>query len=433
MAVLLLAACQGEGTDVETPGEGTPVPVTLGVRSHSASTRATGTPEGPEFDIEKIHTWWVVLVNQKNVVVKIITRPAGRTSYVEQEQVETEIPKGIYTIYSFANITQEELKMQTSLSFTEGGTCPDVDAATLTLLQDWNKGKDIPMTGKQKAQVIGRMNEVLDIEVVRMLAKMDIQFANESSRAVTIKSLKMSQSATDQVPLLPNYTYLEVGMPEPTATGMVRDYTRTYASGNKLVAFTPGSTPAMMRDVFYVRESQADYNPTHRYLMAVTMERDGAGASEQLFAFTRELYSIYRNDHIVIPVMLSDYRVRVRALFYPPIGGYPAVLVTENDETFSCEFGTEGDFEIYPTIEDTQAGNSLVYGTGDPHYTLAITSVSDPSHILEKAPTLANTTGEVTGRLSTATGTAWLDVRITVHRQGAADQVYERRIYLVRK
>lgn len=290
------------------------------------------------------------------------------------------------------------------------------------------------MTGTQKAWVVGRANEVLDIEVVRTLAKMDVQFSNESGRAVTIKSLKMSQSVADQVPLFPDYTYLEQGMPEPTATtSPARDYIRTYAStGYTLAAHVTGSTPASMRDVFYVRESQADFNLTHRYLMTVTMERDGSGETEQLFALTRELHSIYRNDYIVIPVVLGDYRVGVHALFYPPIGGYPAALVTESNEAFYCEFGTEGDFEVYPTVEDTQAGNALVYGTGEPHYTLAIRAVSDPDGILARKASLA-ATGEITGRLGTATGTAWVDVEVTVHRQGASDQVYERRIYLVRK
>ena len=94
LGFLLLTACQGEGTGEEVPDGGTPVPVTLGVRCHSASTRATGIPESPEYDIEKIHSWWVVLVNQKGIVTNIISRPAGMTSYVEQEQIETKIPKG---------------------------------------------------------------------------------------------------------------------------------------------------------------------------------------------------------------------------------------------------------------------------------------------------------------------------------------------------
>ena len=118
--------------------------------------------------------------------------------------------------------------------------------------------------------------------------------------------------------------------------------------------------------------------------------------------------------------------------FYPPIGGYPAVITEESEEGFYCKFRTEGDFEIYPKVEDTYNGYALLYGTGDPKFTYSITAISDPSHIFTTEPTVTST-GEILGELSTGTGTAYVDVEITVSHTGVSDQIYDRRIYIIRE
>ena len=236
------------------------------------------------------------------------------------------------------------------------------------------------------------------------------------------------------MPLLPNYTYLESGW-DSDESCKARDYVRTYVSlltaAPVLDEYTGGSAKGY-NDCFYVRESQANYNVTGRYLMAVNITREGGHAEDLLFALTKDLRSIYRNDHIVIPIILSDYQVSLGVNFYPPIGGYPAVITGESDEGFYCKFGTEGDFEIYPKVEDTYNGYALLYGTGDPKFTYSIAAISDPSHIFTTKPTVTST-GEMLGELSTNTGTAYVDVEITVSRTGVTDQIYDRRIYIIRE
>lgn len=397
-------------------------------------TRATGIPEAAQADVEKIHTWWVAFVDKSGIVRRVESRPSSLTSYVEEERVEMNVPTGKYTIYAFANISQEELKQETDIEFIKGSAYPStVATAEYTLAMPWASGKELPMTGKQEVTVTGRTNEVFSIEVVRMLAKMEVKYSNESSKKITINSIKLSQSQTDKVPLLPNYTYLESGW-DTDAPCTARDYLRKY---NEPMAAAPvldayaGGTAKSYDDIFYVRESQATYNPTGRYLMAVNITREGGHPEDLLFALTKDLRSIYRNDHVVIPVILSDYQVSLDVNFYPPIGGYPAVITEESQEGFYCKFGTEGDFEIYPKVEDTYNGYALLYGTGDPKFTYSITSVSDPSNIFTTAPTVTST-GEILGELGTGTGTAYVDVKITVSRTGASDQIYDRRIYIIR-
>lgn len=430
LAIPLASCSDAVHFEGEGKGEVREASVTMAI-----GTRATGVPEGAQADVEKIHTWWVAFVDKDGIVRHVESRSPLLTTYVEQERIEINVPTGTYTLYAFANITPEALKAETGVEFIVGSTYPSaVETAGYTLVQHWASGTDLPMSGKQQVTVTGRANEVFSIEVVRMLAKMDVRFANESRKQVTINSLKLSQSQTDKVPLLPNYTYLESGW-DTDVPCTAREYLRTYSS---LLAAAPvldaydGVSAKGYVDIFYVRESQANYNVTGRYLMAVNITREGGNPEDLLFALTKDLRSIYRNDHVVIPIILSDYQVSLDVNFYPPIGGYPAVITEESDEGFYCKFGTEGDFEIYPKVEDTYNGYALLYGTGNPKFTYSITSVSDPSNIFTTAPTVTST-GEILGELGTGTGTAYVDVEITVSRTGVTDQIYDRRIYIIRE
>lgn len=425
-----LASCS-DPVQIEGEGKGE---VREACVTMAIGTRATGVPEGAQADVEKIHTWWVAFVDKDGIVRHVESRPSSLTSYVEEERVEMNVPTGTYTLYAFANITPEALKAETDIEFIVGNKYPlTVATAEYRLAMPWASGKELPMTGKQEVTVTGRANEVFSIEVVRMLAKMDVRFANESRKQVTINSLKMSQSQTDKVPLLPNYTYLESGW-DTDVPCTAREYLRTYSS---LLAAAPvldaydGVSAKGYVDIFYVRESQANYNVTGRYLMAVNITREGGNPEDLLFALTKDLRSIYRNDHVVIPIILSDYQVSLDVNFYPPIGGYPAVITEESDEGFYCKFGTEGDFEIYPKVEDTYNGYALLYGTGDPKFTYTI-SVSDPEGIFTTIPAVTPS-GEILGCIGNTPGKAYVDVEITVSRTGVTDQIYDRRIYIIRE
>ncbi len=425
-AVFATSCSEESGHDPEAGGRTVAVDMVI-------ATRATGTPEAAQADVEKIHTWWVAFVDKDGIVRRVESRDPLLTTYVEEERIEMNVPTGTYTLYAFANITPEALKAETGVEFIVGSTYPSaVETAGYTLVQHWASGTDLPMSGKQEVTVTGRTNEVFSIEVVRMLAKMEVKYSNESSKKITINSLKLSQSATDKVPLLPNYTYLESGW-DTDVPCTARDYLRKY---NELMAAAPvldayaGGTAKGYDDIFYVRESQANYNVTGRYLMAVNIMREGGHPEDLLFALTKDLRSIYRNDHVVIPIILSDYQVNLDVNFYPPIGGYPAVITEESQEGFYCKFGTEGDFEIYPKVEDTYNGYALLYGTGDPKFTYTI-SVSDPEGIFTTIPAVTPS-GEMLGCIGNTPGKAYVDVEITVSRTGASDQIYDRRIYIIR-
>ena len=100
LTALIAASCSEDNTD-DQDSEGRTVAVEMVI-----STRATGTPEAAQADVEKIHTWLVPFVDKDGIVRHVESRPAALTSYVDEERVEINLPTGTYTIYAFANISK---------------------------------------------------------------------------------------------------------------------------------------------------------------------------------------------------------------------------------------------------------------------------------------------------------------------------------------
>ena len=86
---------------------------------------------------------------------------------------------------------------------------------------------------------------------------------------------------------------------------------------------------------------------------------------------------------------------------------------------------------MYIKVEDTYNGYALLYGTGNPKFTYTI-SVSDPEDIFTTKPAVTPS-GEMLGCIGNTPGKAYVDVEITVSRTGVTDQIYDRRIYIIRE
>ena len=428
VATVLFAACSSD--DVEkAEGEMTHVGMTI-------TTRATGTPETTTVDKELIGSWWVVFVSKTtDKVQKIVQRPTSGT-YVEEERVELDIPVGTYTLYSFANITPTSTTPAGSVTiagftFTEGSTCPTgIGTATYTLSNGWTGA--IPMTGTQDVTVTGRTNETFSIEVVRMLAKMEFQYKNISSKDLTINSLSIKQVQKTPVPLLPDYDCLNDGWTFADLSTSASTYTRTYSPVISLDA--KGGSTTSKTDIFYMIESQADFDtPSQSYLMTLNVTRNSETKDLYFSLDKDEIQTIYRNDHVVIPLNITDYIVSLDANFYPPIGGYPAIITEDKDkDEFYITFKTQGEFEIMPTVYNAATGIPVYYPNWD--YNSSMVNVSGDD-IFTTAPHIDTTTRELLGKLSTNQGTAVIDIEIKVKVSTSPEvwQVYPRRIYIIRK
>ena len=430
MTIALFFACDKE-EELDENGYGKKIKATI-----SLTTRATGTPEAHENNQELINDWWVLFVNSSNEIVKYIDRASTTklTTPVEREEFDLEIATGDYIAYSFANISKADVETTTG-SLTVGGTMPDLSAVTFNVASIIPNGTDvsatspkIPMTGKQSVRFASGGMQFIELEVIRMVAKMEFQYNNISSEDLSINSLSIKQVQTATVPLIPNYTFLESGWTFANI-GTASTFTRTFATP---LSVSKGNTTPVV-DKFYMIESQADYaTPSQSYLMTLNVTRKSE-AKDLFFSLDKtKIQTIYRNDYVIIPLNIFDYIVGLDVNFYPPIGGYPAVVSEDKDkDEFYCTFATQGEFEISPTVYNASTSTNVYYPNWD--YTSSPITVSDPSGIFTIAPHIDTTTGEILGKLSTAEGTAIIDVEIKVEVSSGVWRVYTRRIYIIRK
>lgn len=433
IASVFFAACTSE-EEQEPNGYGKNIKAKV-----SLATRATGTPEDAANNQELINDWWVLFVNNTGEIVKYIDRASTTklSTAVEREEFDLEIATGDYTAYSFANITktQVETAINTSLggthSLTAGQTMPDLTNVTFDV-SSFNGAPvppttNIPMTGRQSVRFASGGMQFIELEVIRMLAKMEFQYKNISSNDLIINSLSIKQVQKNSVPLLPNYTWLNDGWTFADQGITASIFTRNYATP---ISVTKGNTTPVI-DKFYMIESQADVKtPSQSYLMTLNVTRNSE-TNNLYFSLNKDkIQTIYRNDHVIIPLNIFDYIVSLDANFYPPIGGYPAIIKEDKDkDEFYITFKTQGEFEILPTVYNASTGTNVYY----PHWDYNSTTVTvTGDDIFTVPPHIDTTTGELLGKLSTAIGTAIIDVEIKVEVSSGVWQVYPRRIYIIR-
>jgi len=419
---LLAASCSGDDPSPVDPSPAKPVGsrASLSVKSRSGETTSN----------ELINSWWIAFVDHNGTVSSIISRDASLSTAVEREEFNVELPDGTYTAYAFANITPQQLSDEAGVTFTVGQkVASDIMSKAWKLMpNNPDKSTFLPMSGFKEVTVSSsRTTPAIEIEVVRMLAKVEFTFSNRSQKAITVNSISFGPLATGAVGLLPDYSKL--GDKPVLLSGL----------GSEDVAYSfPGEAAARtlaagkdngLTDYFYVRESDAA-NPATSGLfhIKVNITREGQ-AEELLYALTDELTYINRNDYVQIPITFTDYVFDVDVLFYPPIGGYPAVLTEKRDEEFHITFGTRGKFAVRPLIREAAEGSPYLMPD---QFTVTATVVSDPANIL-KSPVLSYdpVAGELTGELTSATGRAEVKLQVTFS-DGTAQRQYEKTVYIIR-
>lgn len=446
-SALLIGGCNGnDANSQEVFEEGIPVEVNFSLSSRSNSfeaSRGDGTPADPVDDNEKINDWFIVFVDKNNKVSKILSRKDAVVSTpnynpMEQETFRCILPSGTYSIYAFANMTETELQAATGISFTEGSTITpsEIDGKEWTTeLNCWDISKPIPMTGFLKNVVVrNTMEETFSIEVVRMVAKVEFKFSNPSDKAVSIHSVSFDPVTTSNVSLFPrnksgiSYDHLGNGyysaLPNATYDKIIVDFSSP-------VTVTSGTTQEKSVTV-YIKESISRRANDGAFTVGINVSYADGIQEHQQYNITKDIKEyINRNDWIVIPITLSGYDVKAEVSFYPPIGGYPAVLsTTDPDGSQIFTFGTEGEFVIVPYVIDKISGIHLL----PKDYTLTLgTLEGDEIFEKDKKPQIAPNTSsslphEILGTLSTAKGKAKIPIIIKI-----GDKTYTRIIYLIRE
>lgn len=344
---MVAVSCASESA--EAPDNGLPAPVGISITAAPLGVSTRGfadeeLTEEPASSSELINNW-IVFFTQGGEVISF--EEGGSTTGVWNDRVQTELPRGRYTVLAFANMDNAKLKDL----FKEGKRLPE---DWQNLMND-EKNEDnrplIPMSGYREINVTQTVNETFSIEVVRMLAKVQFAFKNESQTRVSIEKIEFQPVYDGDIYLFPgDNRFVEGEYPNPQNYGM-----RTIAPALSLPNFNDTA-----RSTFYIKESAAKGNhPTDHFHIGISLKRGDGETENATYALASdELQTILRNDYVLFPVVISDYIPRLEVYDYPPIGGYP-VQVESNGNEFYATFSSSGAFDIEAKLVNS-AGETVV-------------------------------------------------------------------------
>ena len=447
-AVCLLAACSAGDEATSFPGQADAenrVGVTLQLSALSSQTsqssRSSLTRAAWETDIEALpgemmKSWFVVVV-QNGKIEKIITSDlkSGVTE-VEKDQAFVELNKGETTFYSFANIKPEDIGLDASKSvgqplpdgFDEKTYQMDGNSQLFHELMEPEFKNGYPMSNKQMVNITDNQ-QVISLEVIRMMAKVQLSITNATDHAIVLKTITLSdvtQNGNQNIKLLPNVdsnNQLQVNLANSAKKGTI---TLT-AAENDGITIKEG---AKQTACFYMNESLVDKGADggNRYfiLSLTTVDATTGTTSNHRYAML-SWNEIRRNDYLKIPIKLEDYQIRWKVEAFSPIGVLPKVK--DDGENLSLDFGYYGEFHIKPeviklsrtgsqtlSVSDWQMGTDAAGSDG---WTLKeqYPEGADGVNIFDASPSWIPVTYRLEGEMGNRTGSAIYTMKIKVKEQ----------------
>ena len=451
-AVCLLAACSAGDEATSFPGQADAenrVGVTLQLSALSSQTsqssRSSLTRAGWETDTEALpgemmKSWFVVVV-QNGKIEKIITSDlkSGVTE-VEKDQAFVELNKGETTFYSFANIKPEDIGLDASTSvgqplpdgFDEKTYQMDGNSQLFHELMEPEFKNGYPMSNKQIVDVVDNQ-QVINLEVIRMMAKVQLSITNATDHAIVLKTITLSDvtlNGNPNVKLLPNVDsndQLQVNLPNSAKKGTI---TLTAAENNGMTI----EARAKQTACFYMNESLVDKGEDggNRYfiLSLTTVDATTGTTSNHRYAML-SWNEIRRNDYLKIPIKLEDYQIRWKVEAFSPIGVLPKVK--DDGENLSLDFGYYGEFHIKPeVIKLSRTGSQTLSvsewqmgtdATGSDGWKLQEQNPqgADGVNIFDSSPAWVPSAYRLEGEMGNRTGSAIYTMKIKVKEQNGLD------------
>lgn len=374
MLLTVFAACSPD-SDASDPGSITNKTYTLHfnlspVSGSSASSRAetytAGSPNTWENGSkeENMKSWTVVFVKSSDgTVAKVVKQPSVEEDKDKKDDVTvTGLEAGTtYMVYSFANISDADLG-----TITEGSPSPDFDSKSFAVNgNDMDITKNgIPMSNKQTV-IIGSDGQpnVKDLYVVRMLSKITLKFRNMTGEDIIVKNVSISDitsnpaTGTENVKLLPKTSVSSTNVaqaPNLVENAKRDDFTHTITSGLTVAKNTTDYDTDNSRSVsFYVNESKA--GNAYPYFV-VTLETNVG--SQRYFMYT-DWNQIARNDHHVLKLALSDYKLRLKVEDFGSIGSTPSLK--DDGKQLNLIFHDLEEFHIVPSVTKYSDGSSVPF------------------------------------------------------------------------
>lgn len=448
-AVCLLAACSAGDDATSFPGQADAenrVGVTLQLSalssqtsqsSRSSLTRASWETDTEAMPGEMMKSWFVVVV-QNGKIEKIITsdlKSLGVTE-VEKDQVFVKLNTGATTFYSFANIKPEEIGLNASTSV--GQPLPDgFDEKTyqmdgnsqrfhLSMTPEFQNG--YPMSNKQVVNITDNQ-QVINLEVIRMMAKVQLSITNATDHAIVLKTITLSDvtlNGNQNIKLLPNVdsnNQLQVNLANSAKKGTIM---LTAAENDGITI----EARAKQTACFYMNESLVDKGADggNRYfiLSLTTVDAATGAISNHRYAML-SWNEIRRNDYLKIPIKLEDYQIRWTVEAFSPIGVLPKVK--DDGVNLSLDFGYYGEFHIKPeVIKLSRTGSQTLSvsewqmgtdATGSDGWTLKEQHPegADGVNIFDSSPAWIPSAYRLEGEMGNRTGSAIYTMKIKVKEQ----------------
>lgn len=451
-AVCLLAACSAGDEATSFPSQADAenrVGVMLQLSALSSQTsqpsRSSLTRAAWETDIEALpgemmKSWFVVVV-QNGKIEKIITSDLkSDVTEVEKDQVFVKLNTGETTFYSFANIKPEDIGLDASISvgqplpdgFDEKTYQMDGNSQLFHELMTPEFKNGYPMSNKQMVNITDNQ-QVISLEVIRMMAKVQLSITNATDHAINLKTITLSDvtlNGNPNVKLLPNVDsndQLQVNLPNSAKKGTI---TLTAAENNGMTI----EARAKQTACFYMNESLVDKGADggNRYFILSLTTVDAATGTTSNHRYAMLSWNeIRRNDYLKIPIKLEDYQIRWQVEAFSPIGVLPKV--TDDGEKLSLDFGYYGEFHIKPEViklsrtgsqtlpvSDWQMGTDA---TGSDGWTLKeqYPEGADGVNIFDASPSWIPVTYRLEGEMGNRTGSAIYTMKIKVKEQNGLD------------
>lgn len=449
LATLLLMGCTPDDGPKIGPGNpdeqaGHEVEIHLGVVSNAASSsrasngRITGGISRANSDYsdvnmragELMRNWLVVIVDSNRKIVDIVENGKYDSGETERSQDSfwERMSAGTYTFYSFANIQPSELGID---QYQKGNALPadffeqkkySVKIPSLVFADHWSDFENdyfpngIPMSNKQEV-TIGDNDKSIDLEVIRMLAKVQLQLTNNTSHSITFKGLTLSDvtpNKDDNLMLLPgadgkdSQGITHVAKPNlATQEKLVQAYTpKPEGSGHDYVILPNSSSTTNI--CFYVNESEATAENKYLVLQLQTVDNDQTATKVNRRLAMLDWRQICRNDYRIIPVKLDDYAIEWNVESFTPIGVLPEV--EDDGENLTITMGYYGEFHIIPKVRQLSKDQMATVETG------TFTYVEGSKAIFDVEPKWSLNGRRVEGEMANTAGTAIYALTMTVDK-----------------
>lgn len=519
LAALSLSACRDDdATSVLTPdvpgkeetSKWVDVEVNLSTRAFNGSlTRANENidPSNQTIDIygtnnEKINDWFMIFVHadggddKKGKIATVVKRSqygvisdAQKDKPVDREKFNLSLQDGKYHVYTFGNIDYNDFRLALAKHVNSNATehyvlekTSDSDPKpTMPDIKDfaWDKFQNQTISSTAKIPLCSvdsdievRINASMEIELERIIGKLQFYFANKTKSEIRISNFKFMP--------VRNKTYM---LEHDIKGGMVADDTDSRDTLTKTqinwtvpapISGNPKNKDFTKCDAlgFYLNETVPRATPQYplgHFKVIFEIERvtnsngeDVVFKKEKRTSMLHNLAAIERNQWYMQPIMFTDWVLQPEIHYYPPIGGYPVVQVeaeSDFEECYSTFQGVTKDspFQIrlhlhnlhenpdkwYDITDKTIVKNGVIYG-GDAREESYFIDVheADPANPILNHSTLSLNSGQITspdgqltGHFTGKTGHAIISVyaNIEIDPVNQTTYTYERDLYVIVK